>query len=234
MPAFRIILKRALVALAVFALCPARPARPGHQAGAVGSAPATAARSGSAGADGRGARKQMAALPPDQRKMMESMMAQRGVVGGHRRRRRGDDEDLRHRERAERDVPQSTTAPTAKDHATRRKVITPVPGAQAAVTGRGRHHADQPQAYSMKMRMTTQRDGKPQTMSMSGGALAGSRNAGTSSRAPRRADAPLRGGAATTKASRSSTSTGAWSLGRSFLRGARSIVHASRSAAARR
>lgn len=169
MPAVRIVLERALVALAILALpCAASRAqgiRPGlwevRQQPQLD--PAQKAQMDEA-------RQQMAALPPDQRKMMESVMAQRGmsvdITGGGGATMK----ICVTPEQAQRDAPPVNDSADCK-HTLQRdgKVLhTRFECTKPPSHGEGDITLNSPEAYSMKMRVTTQRDGRPQTMSMNG------------------------------------------------------------------
>jgi hypothetical protein len=168
MPAHRIVSARALVALAILILsCVASQAqtmKPGlwevrHQAQLDPQQQAQMDE----------ARKEMAAMPPDQRKMMESMMAQRGMsadmAGGGMMVK-----VCVTKEQAERDAPPVDDRTDCKHDVKRDgKVIhTRFECSKPPSQGEGDITMTSPEAYSMKMRVTSQRDGKAQTMAMSG------------------------------------------------------------------
>lgn len=115
------------------------------------------------------ARQQMAAMPPDQRKAMESMMAQRGMSIDLK----GGGTTMKvcvSKEQAERDEPPVTDKGDCK-HDIKRSgnvVHTRFECSNPPSKGEGDVTLTSPQAYAMKMRVTSQRDGKPQTMTMNG------------------------------------------------------------------
>ena len=122
------------------------------------------------------AQKQMANLPPDQRKMMEQMMAQRGVSIGMA------DGAISIKvcvspEQAAKNAPPVSDKGNCKHDVTRSGSTTqvrfnctnPVSEGESEVKVLGSD------AYTTKTRITTQRDGKAETMNMSGeGRLLGS------------------------------------------------------------
>lgn len=115
------------------------------------------------------ARQQMAALPPEQRKMMESMMAQRGMsidmAGGGMTMK-----VCVSKEQAEHDEPPVDEKGDCK-HDIQRKgnvIHTRFACSNPPSEGEGDVTITSPQAYSMKMHVTTQDDGKPRTMTMNG------------------------------------------------------------------
>lgn len=115
------------------------------------------------------ARKQMAAMPPEQRKMMESMMAQRGMsidmAGGGTTMK-----VCVSKEQAERDEPPVNDKSDCKHDIKRSGNVVHMRFAcsDPPSQGEGDVTITSPQAYSMKMRVTTQDDGKPRTMAMNG------------------------------------------------------------------
>lgn len=115
------------------------------------------------------ARKQMAALPPDQRKMMESMMAQRGMsidmAGGGTAMK-----VCVSKEQAERNEPPVNDQNDCKHDMQRKGNVIQMrfECGDPPSKGDGNVTITSPQAYSMAMRVTTQRDGKPHTMNMNG------------------------------------------------------------------
>lgn len=115
------------------------------------------------------ARQQMASLPPEQRKLMESMMAQRGMSvdmgsGGTALK------VCVSKEQAERSEPPIDDKSDCK-HDTKRSgnvIHMRFECSDPPSKGEGDVTLESAQAYSMKMRMTSQHDGKPQTVSMNG------------------------------------------------------------------
>lgn len=115
------------------------------------------------------AREQMAALPPEQRKMMESMMAQRGMSIDMT----GNGMTMKvcvSKEQAARDEPPIDEKGNCKHDVKRNGNVihTRFECSDPPSKGEGDVTITSPQAYAMKMRVTTQDDGKPQTMVMNG------------------------------------------------------------------
>jgi hypothetical protein len=115
--------------------------------------------------------KQMAAMPPEQRKMMQDMMAKQGVSLGAGAPGSMVAKICMTKEMAERnEVPaqqgdcKTTTSPRAGNTMKVSFVCTQPPS-----SGEGQVTFISPDAYTMKMAMKTTVQGKPETMTMDGG-----------------------------------------------------------------
>jgi hypothetical protein len=115
------------------------------------------------------ARQQMAAMPPEQRKQMEAMMAQRGMsvdlAGG------GTTVKVCiTKEQASRDAPPVDDRGDCKQSVKRDGAVihTRFECSKPPSKGEGEITLSGPEAYSMQMRVTSERGGKPATMVMKG------------------------------------------------------------------
>lgn len=111
--------------------------------------------------------KEMAALPPDQRKMMEQMMAKQGVKAGP-----GGGMSMKicmTREMVERnDIPMDGDCKTTHQSRSGNTMKMAFSCSNPPSTGEGQVTFASPEAYTMKMAVSTKVDGKPEKMNMSG------------------------------------------------------------------
>jgi hypothetical protein len=125
--------------------------------------------SGAQGAQMAEAQQQMANLPPEQRKMMEEMMAKQGVKMGQGGPGGGMSIQMcMTREMAERnDVPtQRGDCKTTQQSRSGKTMKMAFTCANPPSSGEGEVTFASPEAYNMKMAVTTQAQGKPEKMNM--------------------------------------------------------------------